>query len=122
MNKARIWLCQSECGVHRHPMIIIKEDHMKRVHLVAVVFLMFGLLSMTTSAMACKAAGKDKHVGIVMNIDQKTGTFTIKDAETENPMTFQATTEQLRELKMKDQVMVSYKEKDGKLVAVDIHS
>ena len=32
---------------------------MKRVHLIAVVFIMFGLLSVTTSAMACKAAGKD---------------------------------------------------------------
>lgn len=96
---------------------------MKRLYSIAVMFFMFGLLlGITTSAIACKAAGKDKHVGIVMNIDQKTGTFTIKDAETENPMTFQATTEQLRELKMKDQVMVSYKEKDGKLIAVDIHS
>ena len=96
---------------------------MKRMHWIAIVLLMFGLLSsMTTSAMACKAAGKDKHVGVVMNIDQKTGTFTIKDAETEHLMTFQATAEQLRELKMKDQVMVSYKEKDGKLVALDVHS
>jgi len=96
---------------------------MKRVYWIVIVFLMFGLLSsMATSAMACKAAGKDKHVGVVLNIDQKTGTFTIKDAETEHLMIFQATAEQLKELKMKDQVMVSYKEKDGKLVAIDIHS
>jgi Cu/Ag efflux protein CusF len=72
--------------------------------------------------MACKAAGKDKHVGVVMNIDQKTGTFTIRDAETDHPMTFQATAKQLQELKLKDQVMVSYKEQDGKLIALDIHS
>ena len=95
---------------------------MKRMHLIVVAFILFGMLSVTTSAMACKAAGKDKHVGMVTNIDKKTGTFTIKDAETDLPMTFQATDDQLRELKMKDQVMVSYKEKDGKLVALDIHS
>jgi len=57
-----------------------------------------------------------------MSIDQKTGTFTVKDAETQNPVTFQATAEQLKEVKIKDQVMVSYKEQDGKLVALDIHS
>ena len=96
---------------------------MKRVYWIAVVFLMFGLLfSMTTSAMACKAAGKDKHVGVVMNIDQKAGTFTVKDAETQNLVTFQATAKQLEEVKIKDQVMVSYKEQDGKLIALDIHS
>ena len=95
---------------------------MKRVYWIAVVFVMFGLLSVTTSAMACKAAGKDKHMGVVMSIDQKTGTFTVKDAETQNPVTFQATAEQLKEVKIKDQVMVSYKEQDGKLVALDIHS
>lgn len=96
---------------------------MKRVYWIAVVLLMFGLLlSMTTSAMACKTAGKDKHVGVVMSIDQKAGTFTIKDAETRHLMTFQATAKQLQELKIKDQVMVSYKEQDGKLVALDIHS
>ncbi len=96
---------------------------MKRAYWIAVVFLMFGLLlSMTTSVMACKAAGKDKHVGVVMSIDQKAGTFTIKDAETEHLMTFQATAKQLQELKIKDQVMVSYKEQDGRLIALDIHS
>lgn len=96
---------------------------MKKVYWIAVVLLMFGLLlSMTTSAMACKAAGKDKHVGVVMSIDQTTGTFTIKDAETQHLMTFQATAKQLQELKIKDQVMVSYKEQDGKRVALDIHS
>jgi len=96
---------------------------MKRMHSIAVVFLAVGLLlGMTTSAMACKAAGKDKHVGVVMKIDPAAGTFTIRDAETEHLMTFQATGKQLQELKVKDQVMVSYKEQDGKLVAVDIHS
>jgi hypothetical protein len=95
---------------------------MKIAYWIAATFLMFGLLGMTTSAMACKAAGKDKHVGAVMNIDQKTGTFTIKDAETEHLMTFQATAKQLDELKIKDQIMVSYKEQDGRLIALDIHS
>jgi len=96
---------------------------MRTVHSIVAVFLAFGLLlSMTTSAVACKAAGKDKHVGVVTNIDQKTGTFTIKDAETLHLMTFQATVKQLQELKIRDQIMVSYKEQDGKLIALDIHS
>jgi hypothetical protein len=96
---------------------------MKRGYLVAVVFLALGLfVGMSKSAMACKAAGKDKHVGVVMNIDQKAGTFTMKDAETQHLLTFQATAAQMEELKIKDQVMVSYKEKDGKFIALDIHS
>jgi hypothetical protein len=96
---------------------------MKRVYTIVVGALVFGLLWGTAvSSMACKAAGKNKHVGVVMNIDQKAGTFTIKDAETQHLLTFQATGKQLQEIRTKDQVMVSYKENGGRLIALDIHS
>ena len=71
---------------------------------------------------ACKSAGPNKHVGSVTAIDAKAKTFTIQDAETGQPMTFAATDKILKELKVKDRVMVGYKEENGKMIAVDIHS
>jgi hypothetical protein len=96
---------------------------MKNAYRIALVFVMLGLsLAITTSAMACKAAGKDKHVGVIIDLNDKAGTFTVKDEETEKPITFQATPAQLEELKKKYHVIVSYKEQDGKLIALEFHS
>ena len=99
---------------------------MKKQSLVAAAILaVFVLGSVTTSiqdAWACKSAGPNKHIGGVTMIDAKAKTFTIRDAETDHPMTFEATDKILQEIKVGDRVMVGYKEEAGKMIAVDVHS
>jgi len=46
--------------------------------------------SISTSTWACSAAGASTHVGNVLKIDLENNTFTILDAQTVNPVEFQA--------------------------------
>ena len=80
------------------------------------------LAGVPAAAWACKSAGVFKHVGVVTAVDPQALTLTIKDAETDGPVTFAATAKQLKDVKPGDQVMVGFLEKNGKLTAVQIHS
>jgi hypothetical protein len=74
------------------------------------------------AALACSVAGPNKHVGEVTAVDNTSATFTIMDAETRAPITFQASAAILKNVSSaKGQVMVSYEEKGDDLVAVDVH-
>lgn len=95
---------------------------MKRQSLVAAVILAVFVLGSVTITWACKSAGPNKHVGSVTAIDAKAKTFTIRDAETDHPMSFEATDKILKGLKVSDRVMVGYKEEKGKMIAVDVQS
>ncbi|HTN43989.1 MAG TPA: hypothetical protein VMN77_09380 [Nitrospiria bacterium] len=95
---------------------------MKNQYLVVVALLTVFLLGSVTTGWACKSAGPNTHVGRVTTIDAKAKTFTIQDAETNQPVTFVATGTILDELNVKDRVMVGYKEEKGRMVAVDIRS
>ncbi len=72
---------------------------------------------------ACKVAGPDKHVGMVQAVDTQSGTFTIMDAETNAPITFQASAKLIKQVEQaQGQVMVSFEEEGPEsLTAVDIH-
>ena len=94
---------------------------MIKTKLVAAVSAVMLLLS-AGGSWACEVAGPNKHVGQITKIDKLAGTFTIMDAEKGEPITFSFPSEKLTNLaKVKGQVMVGYEEKDGQLVAVDIH-
>jgi Cu/Ag efflux protein CusF len=95
---------------------------MKNQSLVVVAILTVFLLGSVTTGWACKSAGPNTHVGNVTMIDAKAKTFTIQDAETDQPMTFAAADTILKELKVQDRVMVGFKEEKGQMVAVDIRS
>jgi len=95
---------------------------MKNRLLVAAVFLAVVVLGTGTMTWACKSAGPNKHVGSITSIDAKAQTFTIRDAETDHPMTFAATDTMLKDLKLSARVMVGYKEDNGKMIAVDVQS
>lgn len=83
--------------------------------------LVFFLLA-TGGASACEVAGPNKHVGRVSAVDGAASTFTIVDAETRAPITFKATKAILKDVSgAQGQVMVSYEEKGGELVASDVH-
>ena len=71
---------------------------------------------------ACSSAGPNKHVGNVTAVNLDAETFTILDAETGSPISFEATSNILKDLTVEDRVMVSYQENEGKLTAVEIQS
>jgi hypothetical protein len=95
---------------------------MKNRSLIVVAILTVFILGPVEMGWACKSAGPNTHVGSITTIDAKARTFTIQDAETDQPMIFSATDTILKELKVKDRVMVGYKEDKGKMVAVDVRS
>ncbi len=95
---------------------------MKKSIGLAVLVIGISLAVSYGSVWACKSAGPNKHIGAITAIDAKNGTFTIRDAETDHLMTFKAADKILKELKVQDRVMVSYKEEEGKMIAVDVHS
>jgi len=66
------------------------------------------VLVSASSASACDAAGPNTHVGIVTAIDLTRKILTLKDAETTRPIAFVATAEQLRGVKLEDEVSVTY--------------
>ena len=80
------------------------------------------LMTASASGWACKMAGENKHVGEITKVDQVAGTFTIRDAETNKPIVFSANREMLSNAEhAQGQVMVSYENREKKLVAVDIN-
>jgi hypothetical protein len=80
------------------------------------------LMTASATGWACKMAGDHKHVGVVTNVDQVAGTFTIRDAETNKPIVFSASREMLSNAKhAQGQVMVSYENRAKQLVAVDLN-
>ncbi len=88
----------------------------------SVVLLLCLSFSGGTPVLACSVAGPNKHVGQVMSVDKKAGTFTIMDAQTNAPISFTASAAILDEAaKATGTVMVSYEKIGNRLVAKDIH-
>jgi hypothetical protein len=77
---------------------------------------------MTGIALACDAAGPSTHMGQLMSIDAAKHTFTIRDAQTQGPITFTANDEIITGLKdASGSIMVNYTEEDsGNLNAVGV--
>ena len=73
-----------------------------------------------SSASACEAAGANTHVGAITAIDLTGQTLTLKDAETSNPIVFVVTPEQLRGIKVADEVAVTYRADGNRLRATSI--
>ena len=79
------------------------------------------LMTVSATGWACKMAGDHKHVGVVTKVDQMSGTFTIRDAETNAPIVFSANREMLSNAQhAQGPIMVSYENREKQLVAVDI--
>jgi hypothetical protein len=95
---------------------------MKNKIFIAALILAGFVLGMTSESLACKSAGPNKHIGSITAINGEAGSFTIEDAETGSLISFEATEKILKELNVKDRVMVSYKEDEGKFIAVEVHS
>jgi hypothetical protein len=83
---------------------------------VVILVLMFPL-----AAWSCGMAGPNTHVGNVLSVDAKGKTFTIKDAQTQRPITFTANSKIIEGLKdMRGMITVNYEEHGDDLNAVGV--
>jgi hypothetical protein len=95
---------------------------MQRKVIIPVIASAMLMMTVSATGWACKMAGENKHVGVVTKVDQVSGTFTIRDAETNAPIVFSANREMLSNAShAQGQVMVSYENREKQLVAVDIN-
>ena len=84
--------------------------------------LMVGSMFISGAVLACDGAGPSTHMGQLMSLDTTNHTFTIRDAQTQGPITFKANDEIMTGLKdYSGNLMVNYEEKeDGGLNAVGV--
>ncbi|MDH5324025.1 MAG: hypothetical protein OEZ68_18845 [Gammaproteobacteria bacterium] len=89
--------------------------------LLSKIVLMGALIAPITT-WACDAAGPSTHIGNVLSVDAGKKTFTIRDAQSNSPITFAASNEIIDGLKgAKGSVMVNYEDSDdGGLKAVGV--
>ncbi len=92
---------------------------MKRWYVLTVAALIT-VLSSTSAALACEAAGANAHVGIVTAVDHTRSTLTLRDAETGKPLTFMASRDLLRGIAAKDTVTVRFAPEGQTLRATSI--
>ena len=95
---------------------------MKMKHLSSLLVLSGIILGSIGIAGACDGMGPGKHVGPVLAINTEEKSFTIRDAQSGDPITFEATVEILKGLTVAERVLVSYKDSEGKLIAQEIGS
>ena len=94
---------------------------MAKKHVVFAGFL-FALVTMSGSVLACGGENSGKHIGNITAVNQNGGTFTIRDMESNSPITFKANSEIMTAVTgASGHVMVNYEENDeGALVAVGV--
>lgn len=84
--------------------------------------LMASSILVSGTVLACDAMGPSAHMGQLMSVNDAHSTFTIRDAQTQSPITFTANEEIMSGLKgASGSIMVKYeKEDDGSLNAVGV--
>ncbi|NOX76339.1 MAG: hypothetical protein GXP17_06945 [Gammaproteobacteria bacterium] len=84
--------------------------------------ILLGMLLASGTALACDGMGPSTHMGQLLSINSETHTFTIRDAQSSNPITFEASKNIISGLKgFAGNLMVNYEKSDaGGLNAVDV--
>lgn len=80
------------------------------------------IFGLSSYALACKAMGANKHVGVIQTIDQDSNSFSIIDAETGKKMTFEASSEIIENIKVNLRVIVTYQANGEILIAEAVES
>ena len=96
--------------------------YLRRSFLTTAIALGLLWLGGSPAALACKALGPNKHVGVVQAINTQLKTFSIKDAESGMEMTFEASPQLLERVKVNTQVIVTYGAEGERLKAQAIQS
>ena len=83
--------------------------------------LVVSMIAAPVASWACDGAGPATHIGKVSAVDAAAKKFTIKDVQSQGPITFKATDEIIKGLKeAKGMVTVKYHEQDGALTALGV--
>jgi hypothetical protein len=85
-----------------------------------VISIMIAGLALSTPAFACKSAGPDKHVGIIVSVNLKEHLLVLRDAETGEEMTFKAAEQLIKMVQPKQNAIVTYEKTDKGMVATKI--
>ena len=93
---------------------------MKARNLIAALVLTM-LLMTTGAALACSAVGPNTHVGMLLGIDEAAQTFTVLDAQTNQPITFLADEAILASVRnAKGRVFVDFEAEGSDLRAISV--
>ena len=93
---------------------------MKIKTLAAAAVMVAGATLVPMTGWACDMAGPNAHVGFVTAVNEKAHTFTIRDAQTQQLITFKASGQILKAVPASQQILVKYKKDADKLTAVSI--
>jgi len=86
----------------------------------SIAAMLMGGLALSTSALACDAAGPNTHVGQVLSVDGNH--FTIRDAQTGGPISFTAGKEMHGSMPAPgDNISIKYSGNEKNLVAESVH-
>lgn len=78
-------------------------------------------LATPIAAWSCSAAGENTHVGELIAVNVEINSFTIRDAESQSPITFISDDNVIEALKnIKGMVQVLYQEEGHQLRAIDV--
>ena len=88
----------------------------------SIALLASAALFSASAVFACGGEASGKHMGSMMNVNASKSTFTIRDAETSSPITFNADADIMKEVQgASGRIMVNYEENDeGALKAVGV--
>jgi len=80
------------------------------------------IFGLSAYALACKAMGANKHVGVIQTINQDSKSFSIIDAETGKKITFDASSEIIEKIKVELRVIVTFRTNGEVLIAEAVES
>jgi len=84
------------------------------------IILIVTLMICSIPASACKSAGPNKHVGVVLSINLTDHLIVIKDAENGDQMTFKAAQPILKNIKVNDEVVITFEKSGTGMIATKI--
>jgi len=88
---------------------------------IAAVVVAVGSVLVSAPSWGCSAVGPNKHVGLLLEIDNAAGSFTVLDAQTNRPISFIADERILNELgNVKGQILVDFEAEGSKLRATGV--
>lgn len=82
--------------------------------------MIFAGLAFSTPVLACKSAGPNKHVGVIVSINVLERILVLKDAETGEEMTFKAAEQLIKTVHPNQEAVITYETTDKGMIATKI--
>ena len=84
------------------------------------IVLLATLLFHSVPASACKSAGPNKHVGVVLSVNIQDHVIVIKDAENGDKMSFKAAQPLLKDIRVNQEVVITFEKNGTEMIATKI--